>query len=141
MASLYGVNVTKIRAGGSGDNIVAGGQIKVTTKVFQDSYEAVAAQIADTIEIATLPADQTIVDIKIYFDALGGGSTLANGDSNTADLYIAATTTAAIGSASLDNIAGQSYVTGTNDGDTSIIATVAGGAITGTIRTVVTYTN
>ena len=141
MATLYGVNVTKIIAGGSGDNIVAGGQIKVTTKVFQDSYEAVAGQIADVIEICRLPADQTIVDIKIYFDALGGGSTLAIGDANTADLYISATSTASAGSASLDNIAGQSYVTGTNDDDTTIIATIAGGAITGTIKSVVTYTN
>lgn len=141
MASLYGANVTKIRAGGSGDNIVAGGQIKVTTKVFQDSYEAAAAAIGDTIELATLPEGQTIVDVKIYFDALGAGSTLEVGDSNTSDLYIAATSTASAGSASLDQVDGQSYVTGTNSGDTSIIATVAGAAITGTIKCVVTYTN
>jgi len=140
MAALYGVNVTKIIAGGSGDNIVAGGQIKCTTKVFQDSYEAAAAQIADTIEIARLPADQTIVDIKIYFDALGA-ATLDIGDSDTVNRYMDAVDVSAAGSNSLDEIGGQSYVTGTNDGDTSIIATVIGAAITGTIKTVVTYTN
>lgn len=140
MASLYGANVTKIRAGGSGDNIVAGGQIKTTTKVFQDSYEAAGANIGDTIELATLPADQTIVDIKIYFDALGA-ATLDVGDSDTAARYMSAVDVSSAGSASLSVIDGQSYVTGTNTGDTSIIATVAGAAITGTIKSVVTYTN
>jgi hypothetical protein len=140
MAALYGANVTKIRAGGSGDNIVAGGQIKVTTKVFQDTYEAAAAQIADTIEIATLPADQTIVDVKIYFDALGA-ATVDVGDSDTANRYMDAVDVSAASDNSLDEIGGQNYVTGTNDGDTSIIITVIGAAITGTIKAVVTYTN
>ena len=140
MAALYGANITKIIAGGSGDNIVAGGQIKVTTKVFQDTYEAVAAQIADTIEICRLPADQTIVDVKIYFDALGA-ATVDVGDSDTVNRYMDAVDVSAAGSNSLDEIGGQNYVTGTNDGDTSIIITVIGAAITGTIKAVVTYTN
>lgn len=141
MADYYSVNTTKLNAGASGDNIITGGQVKVTKKIWYDSYEAAGAAIGETIELCRLSADQTIIDIKIYFDALGGGSTLAIGDSDTAARYIAATSTAAIGNASLDNIDGVGYVIGTNTGDDRILATVGGGAVTGTIKIVVTYTN
>jgi len=57
------------------------------------------------------------------------------------DRYMDAVDVSAAGSNSLDEIGGQNYVTGTNDGDTSIIITVIGAAITGTIKAVVTYTN
>lgn len=79
MAVAYAANVTKFNAGGSGDNVVANGQIKTVEKVWLDSYTmAAATAIASgtTIDIAVLPNGKTITGIDLYFPALSTGAAL-----------------------------------------------------------------
>ena len=140
MAELYGVNVTKYDAGTGKDNWIDQGLIKSSLKIWSDVYEAAAAQIADTIVIAELPAGAVVHDILMQFDALGA-ATLNCGDANTAALYKAAVDVSAAGDDNTILVDGAQYVIGTNADDERIILTVAGAAITGTIKTAVLYTN
>ena len=140
MAELYGVNVTKYDAGTGQDNWIDQGLIKSSIKIWSDVYEAVAAQIADTIVIAELPAGAIVHGILMQFDAVGA-ATLNCGDANTADLYKAAVDVSAAGDDNTILVDGAQYVIGTNADDERIILTIAGAAITGTIKTAVLYTN
>lgn len=67
MASAYfGSNTTKFNAGGSGDNIIADGQIKSVEKIWLDSYTFVAGNpTKTTIDIAKLDAGRKLVGIDI----------------------------------------------------------------------------
>jgi len=76
MASLYSANITKYRAGGSGDNIIADGYIKTVEKVWIDSY-AVAAAIATTSSlcIGRVPAGKKLTDVIVYLPILSEAGT------------------------------------------------------------------
>ena len=141
MSNVQGVNTTKVNAGTSKDNWVDQGLIKSGLKVMSDVYEAAALAIGQTIGLANLPDGAVVHDIKLAFDALGAGSTLSIGDSTDAARYISAQSTVAAGALELDTVDGAAYAIGTNAGDGEIIATVGGGAITGTVKVLIAYTN
>ena len=65
--AVKGSNQTKYDAGGSGDNIIANGQIKTLEKVWLDSYTltSVITLTNTTISIATLPEGAVITDIEV----------------------------------------------------------------------------
>lgn len=70
MATLYGANVTKYNAGGSGDYIISDGYIKSVEKIWMDYYTLTAAiATSDTIVLATLPPNKKITDFLIYVPA------------------------------------------------------------------------
>lgn len=142
MAELKGVNVTKYDAGTKQDNWIDQGLIKSDIKIWTDSFEAAGAAIADTIVIAQLPDGAIVHDIQIGFDDLGTSVTLDCGDSTDPNRYFSAidAATAAAEKASI-LVDGMQYKIGTATGDGKVYLTVAGGAATGTIKTVVYYTN
>lgn len=143
MATVYGVNKTKVRTGPTPDNICDPGELAGKVRVMTDTYEAAGVVAASTIHMGdTLPNGARILDVIITFDALGS-ATVEVGDSTDTDRYIDATSTASAGTVSMvedDNVDGLLYEIGTNSGDGDIIITTASAAITGTIRLVVFYT-
>jgi len=65
-SAYFGANTTKFNAGGSGDNIIADGQIKSVEKIWLDSYSFVAGNpTKTTIDIAILPAGRRLVGIDV----------------------------------------------------------------------------
>lgn len=110
MATLYGANVTKFNAGGSGDNIISDGYIKTVEKIWMDSYTLTAAvSTADTIVLATLPPNKKITDIRIYVP----GKAVSN---TTSTIMIATDTNAAYNlmrPVLLDDVAANSATGGT----------------------------
>ena len=141
MAAVKGVNVTKYDAGGQGDDAISQGLIHSQLEVWTDEYEASALADPSTIDIAKLPAGAKVWGIDVYHDALGAGTTLDIGDSDDPDRYtLAAADTSAAGMFSADAADGVGYEIGTNAGDDTVQLTMAGGAATGTIKTVVRYT-
>jgi hypothetical protein len=76
MASLYADNVTKVRAGGSGDNIVADGFIKTVEKVWIDTYTVSAAiPTTSSLCIGKIPKGKKLVDVVVYLPVLSGVAT------------------------------------------------------------------
>lgn len=77
----YATNVTKLDAGGSGNNVIADGYIKTVEKVWLDTYVySSAATIGSTmtIEIAQIPQGKKITGIEIIgLEALSATSTNA----------------------------------------------------------------
>lgn len=65
--SVSGANVTKLNAGGSGDNIIANGQIRTVEKIWLDNYTltSVITLTNTTIAIAVLPEGATLCDINV----------------------------------------------------------------------------
>ena len=96
MAELYASNVTKVNAGGSGDNVVADGYIKTVEKVWLDSYTIAFTNTNNTIVIANLPENKKItgVDVLIYATASHTSGTVSIGFSTDAsvDTLLAAST-------------------------------------------------
>ena len=88
MASLYADNVTKVRAGGSGDNIVADGFIKTVEKVWIDTYTVSAAlPSTSSLCIGKIPKGKKLTDVIVYLPVLS-----AAGTTGTVSLDTAATT-------------------------------------------------
>ena len=83
-------NVTKVQAGGSGDNMVSDGLIKTVEKVWTDTY-AVSAAItsAANISIAKLPKGKKLTSVLISVPALGSttNATIQLGDGPTKDKF------------------------------------------------------
>lgn len=83
-------NLTKVIAGGSGDNIVADGYIKTVEKVWIDSYTFAQTGTNTTIQIAKLDENKKItgISIEIYATASHTSGTISIGYSvdNTNDL-------------------------------------------------------
>ena len=78
MGTSYGANVTKVRAGGSGDNIVKDGYIKTVEKVWIDSFAITAfTQINSnsSIVIAQVPRGKKITDVIVHLPVLGALAT------------------------------------------------------------------
>lgn len=141
MATVYGVNYTKYLTP-TASNITDSGELEGKVRVMTDSYEAAAVALGSTIYMGKpLPGGARILNIKLGFDALGGSSTLAVGDADSAARYMAAGSSA---SAGIRDMADETTVDGllhevTTGTDDEIIITTAGAAITGTIRIVVEY--
>jgi hypothetical protein len=114
MASLYADNVTKVRAGGSGDNIVADGFIKTVEKVWIDTY-TVSAAIPSTSSlcIGKIPKGKKLTDVIVHLPVLSGAAT-----TSTVYLDTAATTSVAPWGGALVAQGGVSGV------DTATISTV-----------------
>jgi len=138
MSEVKGVNYTKAEIGTSDYTLARG--VFGRLKQISDTYEASALADGSTIEVGKdlLDGDK-IVDVILDFDALGGSTTLAVGDSDDADRYITAEDTSSAGQETLDKIDGRGYVIGTADGDNTILITLAGAAATGTIKITVIY--
>lgn len=159
MASLYAANVTKVRAGGSGDNYVADGYIKTVEKVWIDTY-VVTANIPSTssICIGKVPKGKKLTDVIVYLPVLSGVGTIG-----TVSLDTAATTSTSpwggylvIGGA-ISNITTLASISTVRLNQTKVfdempvdvdlfitietVALVGGTTITaGTIKTIVKYT-
>ena len=153
MTEYKGVNVTKYDAGGTGDNIVSDGYIKTVEKIWMDSFTmSTLLSTADTLVIATIPANKKITDILVMAD-------IATPTTATINVGIAGDATKFIDSALLvetnglgaiavkeavrmNNLDGLQYVaTAETDIVLSIgVAAVATTAGTGVIKTVVKYT-
>lgn len=141
MASVNGVNRAKA-IDPSSDNVLDRGVLGGKLRVMYDYYEAASTATGTTIKVGQdLNDGDRIIDIWLMTDALGNGVTLAVGDSDTAGRYISATAcNTANQRLDLDTIAGLNYEIGTNDGDNTILITLAGTASgTGTIKIVVLY--
>jgi len=140
MTAVKGVNVTKYEAGGQGDNAITQGLIASELNVWSDSYEASGLAAASTIEMANLPAGAKVHAVFLDWDALGSSRTLAVGDSDDADRYLAATDASSAGGAVGNLVDGKQYVIGTATDDDEILVTTGGSTATGTIKLTVLYT-
>lgn len=141
MAEYLGVNATKV-ATPIADNITDPGELNGKVRVITDTYEAVAIALGSTIKMGKpLPVGARILNIKLAFDALGGSSTLAVGDAVSAARFMAAGSSS---SAGIRDMADETTVDGllfeVLSTTVDIIITVAGDAITGTIKIIVEYT-
>jgi hypothetical protein len=139
-------NVTKYDAGGSGDNVIADGYVKTVEKVWLDSYTFTAViPTADTITIATIPANKKITSVEVYYANITPTTCTINvGISTDTDLFIDAhpvvIDAAAIGYARSNNPVGANYVT-TAETDIELSLSIVPTAPTaGTIQTIVRYT-
>lgn len=112
-------------------------------RVQSDIYEASGLTAGSTIAIAYLPNGAKVKEIIVDHDALGGSSTLACGDVDTAARYFAASSTSSAGTLRLSAIGGRNFQVVTEDasGDDTrrILLTTAGATINGTIKTTVVY--
>jgi hypothetical protein len=151
-------NITKVDAGGAGDNIVADGLIKTVEKVWIDTYTYSSANtigINTIIECAIVPKGKKITGIDVYgINSLSATSTnavsiglLYTGGVTNATLFMAATT---FGTAVYNqlffrkleaNTGIATEVTGDGPGRVFLHFTGANPSVTaGTITTVVRYT-
>lgn len=154
MASYVAANVTKVNAGGSGDNVVADGYIKSVEKVWIDSFAFTAVlTTADTIDIAKIPANKKITDVLVSFPtALTPTTATINvGIAGDSDKFISAAVPVAEDGAAggqaartivrMNNTDGFSYVTTAETTIQLSIGVIAMTAPTaGTIKTIVKYT-
>ncbi len=142
MSSVLGVNQTKIETPTPANRLAKGlfdGRLKVIT----DIYEAAALEAGSTIKVGgLLPKGARIKEIVLHTDNLQNNTTLAVGDSDTADRYIVAIdhgAAALISRIPAAAIAGRDYVIGTATGDNQIVITTAAGEATGTIKIDIIY--
>lgn len=151
-------NLTKVDAGGSGDNIVSDGYIKTVEKVWIDTYTYSAANTIGTglvIEVASIPAGKKITGIEVYgiqslsatsTNAVSIGTKIASGTTH-ATLFLAATTfgaAALFGALAVAPLKAVSNIPYELTGGTNRIFlqfTAANPSVTaGTITTIVRYT-
>lgn len=154
MTEYKGSNVTKYDAGGSGDNVIADGYIKTVEKIWMDSFTFSAVlTTADTLIIATIPANKKITDVIVTFPTAltPTTSTINVGVTGDTDKFIAAAVPVAESGAAggqaartvvrMNNTDGFQFVT---TAETDIILSIGVTAMTsptaGTIKTVVKYT-
>ena len=139
MASVKGSNFTK-RTASLIDKVVASenhGRLRVQ----YDTYEASSLASGSDISVARLPAGAVVYDIIVHFDALGGSSTISVGDSGAAARYIAATSTASAGQMAMSQEGAIDGVGYENTAETDVLLTTGGASISGTIKTIVIYSN
>lgn len=132
MASVKGVNITKLDDGSGKLSKQEAGKLRV----FTDTYEATGEAIGSDITICRLPANSTVVEATLYTDALGASSTLILGDSSDDNRYITSVSTSSAAITNINVIGGIAYE---NTSATDLILTTAGGTVTGTITLVVKY--
>jgi len=136
MTQYNGVNYTLELAG---KIAISQGVTRSDLKVISDTYEAAAIASGSTIVLADVPIGAVIHGIQVATDALGASTTISIGDSTNATKYLSATSTVAAASIDAINVDGLGYVVGTNPGDNLILATIGGGAATGTIKSEIVY--
>ena len=137
MATVSGVNYTKITTTPV-DHILprdAHGRVRV----MYDTYEASALADPSTIQLFKMPADARVIDFKIWHDALATSTTLALGDADDTDRFMAAASSASAGImvpliGKIDGFAGYTY-----SAETVVSLTMAGAAATGTIHAYIMY--
>ena len=137
MATVSGVNYTKITTTPV-DHILprdAHGRVRV----MYDTYEASALADPSTIQLFKMPADARVIDFKIWHDALATSTTLALGDADDPDRFMAAASSASAGImvpliGKIDDFAGYTY-----SAETVVSLTMAGAAATGTIHAYIIY--
>tara|TARA_R100000049_G_C1940014_1_gene84067 strand:+ start:1126 stop:1548 length:423 start_codon:yes stop_codon:yes gene_type:complete len=137
MATVSGVNYTKITTTPV-DHILprdAHGRVRV----MYDTYEASALADPSTIQLFKMPADARVIDFKIWHDALATSTTLALGDADDPDRFMAAASSASAGImvpliGKIDGFAGYTY-----SAETVVSLTMAGAAATGTIHAYIMY--
>lgn len=155
MTDYKSANVTKYDAGGSGDNVISDGYIKSVEKVWIDSFDftGVVLSTADTLTIATIPANKKITDVLVSFTTgfTPTTTTINVGITGDTDKFISAAVPVAESGAAggqaartvvrMNNTDGFSYVT---TAETDIILSLGVIALTapttGTIKTIVKYT-
>jgi hypothetical protein len=140
MAAVKAVNMTKLTTFPVDypDASEAGGRVRV----FFDTYVASGLAAGSTIAIARLPKGARVWDIHIVHDDLGTtAGTLSVGDAGSATRYLSAFATGSAGKQTMTGSNGAATgVAFEQAGETEVLITTAGAAITGTIRSVVYYT-
>lgn len=159
-SNVYGANLTKYRAGGTGDNLIAQGNIKAAEKVWVDSYTYSSAATIGSVtnlEIAAIPEGHVITGIEVYglndltttsTNTISIGVRLTSPAVTNATFFLAATTFGTAVGIGIQGYAGclqaNSNIGYTLTGGTNYITLCFAGAnpsVTGgTIRTVVRYT-
>ena len=137
MSTVKGVDRTKLTstAPSGTDNLLDAGLQRGKLRVYTDTYEASALQIDDIIQVCkTIPADAYVIDVILWYDALGASTTLDVGDGADDDRYITAQDTSSAGVSRMSNIDGFRYKIGTATSDNIIQITLEGAAATGTIK-------
>jgi hypothetical protein len=155
MSAFNAANVTKYKANGTGDNIIADGYIKTVEKIWADTFTYTAViSTTDTIAIASIGPGRKITAVEVYVDFTAPTNCTINvGTSDDTDRFISAAPLTAVDSANLatgskkdvrmNRPDGFLYAT-TGSTDTLIylslpaIASVTPTA--GTIKTIVRYT-
>lgn len=143
MATVYGVNRTKLNTPNSG-NLIGTGENKSGVYVIKDTYEASSLAANDVIQVGDLlPQGAMVTRIVVIHDDLGTSTTMDVGDSTDVDRYIdGADTATAAAVAQFPNatcINGVGYKIGTNAGDDQIQITNLGASATGTIEIIIEY--
>lgn len=148
MTAFVAANLTKYNAGGTGDNIVADGYIKTVEKVWIDSFAFTAVlTTADTVAIATIPANKKITGVDVYIPANWAPTTctINVGITGAQSLLITSAVltidTANVYVLRMNNPTGFSYLT---TATTTVLFSVGVTALVtptaGTIKTIVRYT-
>jgi hypothetical protein len=104
-----------------------------------DTYEASALADPSTIQLFKMPKDARVIDFKIWHDALGSGTTLAFGDADDTDRFMAAAASTSAGVmvplvGKINTFPGYTFTA-----ETLVSLTMAGGAATGTIHAYIMY--
>lgn len=142
MATVKGVNRT-IADATDWDHTLKPGKFGGKLHVMVDTYEASALPSGDVIELGgDLPIGALVLDVIVKHDALGTGVTLAVGDAEDTDRYIAATAAATAGALRATLADGAEYEvdnTTPSTPDTQVLVTTGGASATGTIKLVLFY--
>ena len=153
MGEFLGANKTKYDAGGSGDNVISDGYIKSVEKIWMDSYACGTTPIssADTICIATIPANKKITGVEIFIPAsqTPTGATITVGTVGDSDKFISSTAITQfidsavnedVGVIRMNNPDGFQFVTTAATDIFLAFDTIALTTTNGTIKTKVMYT-
>ncbi|WP_448207286.1 hypothetical protein [Azospirillum sp. sgz302134] len=127
MTTLYGTNHAKTVAVPAQmvDGADWGGRVSLT----YDEYTALGTEVAgDVIKMGRVAPGERVIGGTIVFEAMGAGRTLTVGDTGAAARYLAATSCAATGSATLTDVAGFGFRNATGAA-LDLIVTVGGGAL------------
>jgi len=153
MTEFKSANKTKYDAGGTGDNIILDGYIKTVEKIWMDTFSFTAVlTTADTVAIATIPANKKIAAVEVYFPtAMTPSSITINvGTVGDANKFISAAPVAisqtesgalvAIQKAVMNNPDGFQFVTTAATDILLSLSAAISAPTAGTITTVVKYT-
>jgi len=134
MATTYGVNRTKIRAGGH-QNIISPDEQGARVKWVHDSAEAAGVAKGSFIYMGgQIPAGaQILPESKIYHDNLGSNTAIAVGTSELGVELSASEATTAAGSVDLGADV-DSFGTKLTAASDIIVTSSGSGALTGTLR-------
>jgi len=137
MATVSGVNYTKQSS--TPADMVLPRDSHGRVRVMYDTYEASSLANPSTIQLFKIPIDARVIDFKIWHDALASSTTLAFGDADDPDRFMAAAASTSAGImvplvALIDGFPGYTY-----SAETVVSLTMAGGAATGTIHVYIMY--